>query len=102
MVEISIRPNSNALFRDVFEIVKEILEYDFYMNDLKRFKILNVNNKLMHHRSLAGQIIENSRNAPWVNGESIYKLTVKFDIANGNTLRYTNARLVVSLILKLS
>lgn len=59
--------------------IKENLEHELQINDLKRVKMFRVDDKVMHYKWLAGHIAEDDENAPWVNGESIYRHTLKFN-----------------------
>lgn len=78
IVDVSIKEISRALFEETFDLVEELPKYDFKINSLKGVKKLNMDDKLMNYRWLAGYIAENDENALLVNRESIYNHTLKF------------------------
>lgn len=47
------------------------------MNELKRVKNLTIDDKLLYYKWLLDHIAEAEENAPWMNGEKIYKCTLK-------------------------
>lgn len=65
-----------TLFGEVLLPVEENLKYDFLINDLRRIKLIN-SDKNMHYRWLAGYNAEGRKNAPWLNGATIYKNSLK-------------------------
>lgn len=101
-----------SLFKEVFVPIKETSKYDFQINNLRRVKKLATDDMDMQYRWLVSDIAKAGENAPWVNGATIYKPSLKFDkkawwllvkhqittLSNDNTLGATNAFLEASLV----
>lgn len=77
-IDISKNAISKALFNNDFEPSIKILEYDFWMSELKIVNLLNSEEKLMHYIWFVNHTIEAKERCEWVNGMAIYKHTLSF------------------------
>lgn len=70
-MDISSRATSRAFFTNVFEMIEETPKFDFWMNVLKRVKIICMDDKVMHYSWLVGNISKESENSSRINRATI-------------------------------
>lgn len=63
-MDISVRAIFTDLFRKAFKLTDCTTKYDFWMNYLKKVKMLNMDYKMMHYMWMAGHIAEVGLNTP--------------------------------------